>query len=698
MSTISLLIFIALNLSLLASGIILTLLINSFQKLSISKLILEVFVLFVSQIIIIEIALGIFGKISYLNVSIIAYLIFATLAIKFGKRSIKALKKTEAPPLPPTKTTIFFFLPVATLLFLRAFNALLQIPLEHDSVAYHLPYIVEWLKSGSLMDLYYTAFASPISYYPSNYELLGLFSVLPFNNDIFLNLINFLIYPIFAISIYKILTSLKASPHIAIISTSLLFYMPVFLRQAGLPLVDLFFSTLFAISIFLLIEIWKKSKTQKADLIIFGLTVGLFIGTKYLGLVYGAIPIVLLIATIRKPKLITLAAIPALITGSFFYIRNWIDSGNPIFPVDISLLGTKIFEGYIGMGEKISTTSLLANIKDMGTLKEFYDHFTFMVGYQGLIAAASIALTLGLLIYKVFKKKSISKELLLALGSTVYFFLYFKSPYSYRDLVPNVRYAMMFLIIIVLNFGYIISQFKSKWILRITYLISVVALTISFFKFIIYPPNKLLNNDILLIDTFITKQYLYWAIMFALSLLGFGYATKTALQKRKSKTIIALFFSSALMIALIQFSNIAREGLGEYFYTNWYEKDEQLFNLMEGANWLNQNANTAKIAYTGFNFHYHLYGRGLQREADYVNINECKECRYVDYKNSENSIRRDPNYENWIKNLEGKEYLMIEPEITTGVTSFEFTWANKHPEKFEEVFNQGNTYIYKIHD
>ena len=123
-----------------------------------------------------------------------------------------------------------------------------------------------------------------------------------------------------------------------------------------------------------------------------------------------------------------------------------------------------------------------------------------------------------------------------------------------------------------------------------------------------------------------------------------------------------------------------------------------VIDLIKVADWLNKNAPQGKIAYSGFNFHYPLYGRDLAREVDYININECADCRYVDYKNSEQSIRRDPDFDAWIFNLKkkNKEYLVVDPVKIKTVPSYEFEWANKNPDIFKEVFYVKNIHVFKI--
>lgn len=679
--------FLALNIGIGISALLITLALNKFETPSREKLVLQTATAYFALIITTEIALGIFGQLTYINLA----LLNATITIiLLGTTGRKALKIPRTPHTEiPYIALVIFFLPIAILLLVRLFNALLQIPLETDSIAYHLPFVVEWIKTGDLLTPYYSAFASPISHYPSNYELLDLWFMIPFRNDFFVNLINFPLLILFGTTVYNICRQLKASPNIAVAATALLIYMPVFLRQAGTPLVDLFFSLTFVLAIYFLLEI-RANKNDYAPHIFFGLALGLFIGTKYLGIVFGVLPVLLFFIFAKKWLPLFAGLITTTITGAFFYIRNWLDAGNPLFPVDINIFGYHIFDGYFGINEKITSSSLLENVKDLPTLKEFLLNFQNMTGWQIIVIALGIATAIAL---PFFTRKDRLAGLTLAIAAIIYFILYFKAPYTYRDLTPNVRYSMMFLITGTIATAFIVEKFKK---LQLPFfLLTAAALIHSFFFLIFSPPANILYNDKMALDFALLLDYRSEAIFIIFSIFALAFLPLTFKGAHRA---IALFLAILFFWQSAASSLKAREELAPKFFTDWYTEDPRMIDLFEAATWFNKNANDAKIAYTGFNFHYHLYGRNLQREVDYININECLNCRYPDYKNSPDSIRRDPNYDNWLANLSAKEktHLVIAPNMTPNVHSYEFEWAQNHPQKFEQVFAQNDVYVYKI--
>lgn len=713
--------FTGLNFAVGASSLLIVFWLNNYRIHSISKLLISLFILFCSQIILIEILLGIFGLLTYANISIATYSVFTVIAILLGKKVIKNLEfETKIRDYPNFFVVLVLFGPIVFLLFAKFFNAALQIPLEYDSIAYHLPFIAQWLQSGSLNDVYYSAFAGPISYYPSNYELLDLWTFLPFANDFFANFLNFPLFAILGIVIWRILKNFDIDQNTAIIGTAIPFYMPIFLHQAGLPLVDLFFALTFAISFYFLQEIYLTKDERYSDFLLFGLSLGLFIGTKYLGLVYGALVVFLLIlisfykfrrkkVKILKVGIITIAGV--LLTGGFFYIRNWIDSGNPLFPVNVNFLGFNIFEGYRGINENLQSTSILANLHLDGKFAEYRRMFFYIASPYGLISIVIPFILLAFVIVKVFlqkltKKINENKNILipisLALLGALFFYFYIKAPYTDKDLPQNIRYSMPFLLVGTFSVAYLTS--KIKIIKPIFYLVTSMIFTFTLLFCIVNPPEFILYGDRLLIDYSILWNYKEYLAIAVLSLVALFFLLQAVFSPFRSKKIkisailILLIISYSLNFQFLSFAFSEREKLTDYWSDFWFAGDQAISDFMQASHWLNKNAPTASIAYTGFNFHYHLYGRSFQRDVDYVNINECEDCRYFDYRNSESSIRRDPDYANWLNNLEtyGKQYLIVNPLSTKGVRSYEFEWANKNSNNFEQVFNVNDVYIYKI--
>lgn len=653
--------------------------------------IINTFVIFTSYITILLIILGIIEIIDIISISIFSY-IFCLLSLFLLRKKANTQK---AKPLKLNPSFLIIFSPLFIILLLRGFNAILQTPFEYDSLAYHLPFVAEWLQSGSLREIYYSAFASPIGYYPSNYELLDLWTMIPFQSDYFANILNFGILIIFIISFLEILKTLKVNKTLQIISVASVIYLPIFLRQIGLPLVDLYFSTTFATSILFLLKQYLE-KPKYSNYLIFGLSLGLFIGTKYLGIVYAFIPIlVFLIINISKKinkKYFFITFISIFLTGSFFYLRNYLNSGNPLFPTEISILGKTIFQGYKGVNEVITNTSILQNLDSLSTLKDLIKNYYFMTGYG---IRLFIVLLIPLAIFSFYKQSKQDKKitLILLFSTLAYLFLYLISPYSFRDFTPNIRYSMMFLILLTISFTYFLNQIKNK---TIYYTLIIFATIHTIIYLLIFSPENILHNDKLIIDLKSIIENFPQFLIFTLTAIIFIIFFHLKNSKLKLATILILLLSTTY---LFFYSNKLRSDYSEYFYEKIYEIDPKLSNMAKAFVWLNKNTETKNIAYTGFNFHYPLYGENLDRKVHYININECTYCRYVDYKNSEKSIRRDPNEKQWLNNLKtfSKDYIVVSSAFFPEDFIIEEEWILNNPNIFKLVYSNDFAKIYQIH-
>jgi hypothetical protein len=284
----------------------------------------------------------------------------------------------------------------------------------------------------------------------------------------------------------------------------------------------------------------------------------------------------------------------------------------------------------------------------------------------------------------------------------IYLFLYLKAPYTHRDFFPNIRYAMPLLLLGVCGIGFLVE--KLSFIKKTFFLFATMVFIFSFLFLIFSPPESISYTDRIFLNYSILLKYKSVLFIFLVAIMTFYYAfqilssdaKRAALKYTIAGLLIVLSFFSTYKF--FEFAYRERELLKNFWTSSYFGKDQTLMDIIQAAEWLNQNAPTSKIAYSGFNFHYYLYGRNFSREVDYVNINECTDCRYSDYRNSEHSIRRNPNYNHWFQNLakEKKEYFVVNPAAMKEVRSYEFEWVHENSENFEKVFNSNDVSIYKI--
>lgn len=604
--------------------------------------------------------------------------------------------------------TLIFFLPLAILVLIRFINALYQIPAEYDNLAYHLPFAVEWLRTGDLMQLYYSAFAGPISYYPSNFELLDLYVMLPFKGDLLVNLLNFPLLILTGVAFAAVLSLFKIKRDLVLAITALFLTTPVVLRQVGVPLVDLYFTFTFLAALYFLI--FYLQSRERVLLYPMAFSIGLFIGTKYLGLVYGAVLFVVAAGAFlyfsrgrffHRENQVSPTAIKVilliLLGGGFWYIRNWFDVGNPLYPAGVELFGKNILTGYAPINDNLNSFSLAYNLASWSMWQDFFTKFTSMLAFNSYLFIFAFLLVAAKLVKQVWQKSKenflISGGLLLAM--LIYFLLYLKSPYSYNNLIPNIRYALMFVCFAFAALAYSLNPLKKIW-REFMLIILWILMALGLYFYVYLTPEFILNNDRILFDV---EQFRNDPFLIAFTLVTVVIAASIFLMaKRQWLSWMMVFF---LSFALLNSSHTLREDPTIYaaLQQKWYGDYPAWRNLLKAADWFEENnLPQAKIAYTGFNFHYPFFGRKLSREVDYININDCTDCRYGDFARQGLTIRTAPNYAKWLYNLKklGKEYVIVEPKITDNVENYEFAWMTEHTEAFSSVFQQGSTYIFKV--
>lgn len=693
--------FILLNFSIVFSALLLLRIINKNTKATLSYTFLSVVTLYFSIITLILVLLGILGKINLINASSISYLVFILLLFKTKNKNLILNEFIDSFKMLNLKLSkvilgITIFTPIIIIMYLKFFTSIFQIPLDFDALVYHLPVVTEWLQTGSLMDIYYSAFAGPLAYYPSNFNLIYLWSALPLNNDFLINLLNFPLFIFLIIAIYFTANNFGISKKISLVVSAFPLYMPVFLQQAGSIFVDIYFTLTFVLSIYFLQEI-LKNRDNLSNSLLFGLSIGLFLGTKYLGLPYSILPIIafILIHLWQKTKnisAITLGLISSFATGSFFYIRNLINSGNPLFPVEVNLFGKTILEGYPNANDKLVSSSLFENIFNFQVIIDFAKSYFTMTHLPGVIVFCSIIISCIYIAKSIKNKRIHSKDTKTAITLLIcivsYFLLYIKAPYSYRDLIHNIRYAMPFLVLASLNIGFLASKIKR---LNIPFLILSTIAFLHSIAYLIISPEFKFNFDLWLIKEYSPILILLTITVTLLSLVLILFRKKILIFGSITATLV-------IFIYVLNFAYIERELISHRSYNKVYPIENQYWGIWNAGLWLDENTNNARVAYTGFHFHYPLIGRQFSRSTNYINLNNCKNCRYIDYKNNSDSIRSNPNFNTWLANLREyrKNYIVISPNLTPGVKSYEFEWINNNTEIFSLVKQFKNTYIYKI--
>lgn len=643
------------------------------------------FLYFYTIIIVIMTLLGTLGILNC-GVFLVVLTILNTILFYFSRRnrivSVRTIRQKF------NLKILLLYLPLILLLIIKFTNAAFSAITETDSLVYHLPFAVQWFKTQTIWEPYYTAYAGPLGYYPGNYELLLLYAFFPFKSDILINLVNFPLFIPFALVLYCIARLFNIKGTKAFIVPVLFLFTPLIIRQGGIPQNDLFFIFTFSVAIYFILKNYLINTWNCLTILPIALSLGLFIGTKSSGIIYGGALLILLAFFKKKNPVIVLSALfISFICGGFWYLRNWIYTGNPLFPMELNIAGVRILKGYESFIEKFRDSALISHLNLSIILEVFKDMFlsTGILGYAGILA-------FGAGVYFFIKKqKNVKNRQLLAftlIAFLISFGFYLITPFSYANIYPNIRYLLVFFLI-----GYILFLFiwKNK-----NYLLVYVLGLVNFLiivqqkRFLPYINDYVQYNFNQIIENW-ELTVLLMVIIFSFIFCIF-YAAKRRLTVILWLIIIGLFgvFLNKIFPLREQYRWQSFVVNNEYIYN---QKIVEAFKYVE--NFIPVNA---RIAFTRGPVHYPLFGKQWEREVDYININDCYECRYHNYRTSKKSILRNPNFNDWMSNLKKakKEYLFIGQEKFETIPPYELDWANLYSTHFEPMFNNGYSYVYKI--
>jgi len=215
-------------------------------------------------------------------------------------------------------------------------NGLGRFPEDWDTLMYHLSRIDQWIQSGSLFvaDCYNWS-------HPGNNELIGFWMVAPFSGDFLISLNNLPAVGLLGFASISLGRGLGLSRVLSYLSAAAIVSNAVVFRQLLDAKNDIAVTGLFVAC--LNYGLRAARKTGIAELIWGGLGIGLLAGAKYNGLAYAAVALAtaaLIVALGRGPRAmvrtVTVWCCCLMLWGGFWYVRNAIMVGNPLYPMGLT--------------------------------------------------------------------------------------------------------------------------------------------------------------------------------------------------------------------------------------------------------------------------------------------------------------------------------------------------------------------------
>ncbi|MBI4688598.1 MAG: hypothetical protein HY756_12635 [Nitrospirae bacterium] len=234
-----------------------------------------------------------------------------------------------------------------------------------DALWYHLPIIGYIMQGGaiqenptpSLIDLF-------INIFPKNMELFFLWNTIFLESDIISDLSQLLFAIAGVLAVYSISIKIKIKEEYALYSSLLFFFTPIITLQSTTNYIDVAISSLFLIAVNFLM--YDKTANSRTVTLLLGLTTGILFGSKGSGPLFVGVLSFAVIAreAIRRLSIFNVMPsdykvrgvgfymkyflAPAVLMGGYWYVKNWLLYGNPVYPMEVSFLGVKLFKGLFG--------------------------------------------------------------------------------------------------------------------------------------------------------------------------------------------------------------------------------------------------------------------------------------------------------------------------------------------------------------
>lgn len=672
--------FLLMNLIVGVSAFLLTY--KFFKLSSFSDSIITLFLLYFSQIVYTEILLGVAGALYLKNLLLFNLTVLLLVWLITHRREYSFSFKGISEKLNALFEDKVILLLIAILLgfgLVKIFVNLVNPPFGWDSLNYHFTFPVEWLKHGNLENPITVSDDPSPPYYPINGSLFFFWLILPFKSVFLADLGQAPFFLAAFLAVYSLGRKLNLEEKYAFFSAALFTLIPNYFKQLQIAYVDVMVAALFLVGLNYLLNL--KTDFSFKNTLLFALATGLLLGTKTTALPYALLLLIpFLYLSIREakkaPPLLISVVLLILLFGGFTYIRNFIDTGNPLYPLDFRLYGHHIFKGVMDS----ATYAARFQLKDYSLTKALFHEG---LGLQTILFSFPF-LFLALPLAFIKRRKELDFHLAYFLILPLMIYLVF------RYIIPlaNLRYLYNLMAIGVLLGFYSLRALNFPRRI-VSVLVGICAIASAF---------ELAKRQELIAGIAVT------VVLFFLFPVIF----------RKPKLTIFFLIFSFCVFPLLE----------RYYIKNEYPRYAKMVkysgfwpDATRAWDWLNQNTSGNNIAYIGRPVPFPLYGTNFKNRVYYVSVNliDPAKLEYYPYsryqwgadslslhKNLEakGNYRYAADYSLWLGNLlrHKTDYLFVYSLHQTAEVLFpiEDSWAKINPARFAPAFMNETIHVYKV--
>jgi len=538
------------------------------------------------------------------------YLLFA--AACFGASVIARPRERPAVPGQPSRATPRVVL--AIILPILVFVAVVGIshrPLRYDSLNYHLYFPAQWLLAHRIW-IVPTPFGDEApAYAPSNGELFFLSLMLPFHGDLLARIGQFPFYLLLGPLVYALARRAGAEPRAAIYPAAFVLLSRRIVENAVGADVDVIFVAMFLASVFL--GIIASERDQRNDWIIWGVSLGLYFGVKYVALVFA--PVFFLIPFIRGPRPKAVWALPGIATLALpWYLRNWIVAGSPLYPASLTIAGHTLAQGAFTHG---AMTNSIFHVDD-------FRIFTFIA--SDAFGPALFLLWAPFAAFGIFTLLTRATQWTARFLALLPFAMIPLDWFGVPDNTdPRFLFPIVALALVPLAFVFRRGAVWDRW-MHVLYGAGLVWLIIGVDARLRMPFANLpfYMRDGLSLHGLVASRFLPLFLVLA---LGAAWAREQLFRGDLLRRAAFAFSLSSAVVGAGALVACPADGCEFLDLTPTYIPSE----VTDAWDWLAAHAHGETIAYTGNNIPYRLFGDGLANRVYYVNIDRHLDWKLHDY-------------------------------------------------------------------
>ncbi len=321
------------------------------------------------------------------------------------------------------------------------YQVMSRLTVNYDSLMYHLPAMAKWYQTGSFTML--EQFHGLQSTYPYNWEALCTLFLMPFREDLAVSLPNVVAWGLFGLSIYGVSREMGVNRFYSLAGAALALHTPIVLSNLNAMHIDLPFAAFFLAGFYYAL-LYHRTRSL-LYWVLFSLSLGMLVGIKMSGILYAvllAVAFVLMQMVSERrsqtgawklSQVVSLCAIlclSILFIGGFWYVRNFVERGNPLGVVKVQVAGITIFPGAMDKSQIHKTT--LAHLFDVTNLRHWRILGGQLVEQLQLPLWAIGGLSLLWLFSLLLGRRTCKVEYLLGIAVLLMGggFLYWTTPYS----------------------------------------------------------------------------------------------------------------------------------------------------------------------------------------------------------------------------------------------------------------------------